>query len=624
LVPGAADGGPASKHGTHVASLIFGQPDTLITGVAPACSGIILPVFADGPQDSLVVCSQLDLARAIFQAVEHGAHVINISGGQLTPSGEPEPLLAKAVQACADNNVLIVAAAGNDGCECLHVPAAVDSVLTVGAMDERGEPLEISNWGQAYQTQGILAPGKNILGAVPSGKVAVKSGTSFSTPLVSGLAALLLSIQLKRGRKPNPYAVRAALLKSAVPCHSNGTVDCRRFLAGQVNAHGALCLILEGVKEMTDETLIEPSEIPNATKAQSAAVQTNVPDASSPLRVNLAVARAPDQPAVQASEATALDVSVGKAPVVPTNTQISSALTTLRSSPLAPKRITPSDCGCGGGTNCTCGAGKSATLVYALGKLNYDFGTEARRDTFTQAMPDNANPYDPAQMVDYLTANTFEAEALIWTLNLDATPIYAIMPAGPFASVSYERLREAFEGQLRRGVEIVSVPGVIAGAVTLLSGQVVPIIVPAVRGMFSWSTPALITSILGKRPQAKKDQELYDRRVGGLNNYLSRVYYDLRNLGITAGDRALNYSATNAFQLEQVMDSAARGDWELDTVNVKTSPVCRPDSDCYDVEISFFHPPNENVADRVYRFTVDVSDVMPVTIGDVRAWSKRH
>src|SRR6516164_7983240 len=171
---------------------------------------------------------------------------------------------------------------------------------------------------------------------------------------------------------------------------------------------------------MTDETLIEPSEIPNATKAQSAAVQTNVPDASSPLRVNLAVARAPDQPAVQASEATALDVSVGKAPVVPTNTQISSALTTLRSSPLAPKRITPSDCGCGGGTNCTCGAGKSATLVYALGKLNYDFGTEARRDTFTQAMPDNANPYDPAQMVDYLTANTFEAEALIWTLNLDA------------------------------------------------------------------------------------------------------------------------------------------------------------------------------------------------------------
>jgi cyanobactin maturation PatA/PatG family protease len=226
-------------------------------------------------------------------------------------------------------------------------------------------------------------------------------------------------------------------------------------------------------------------------------------------------------------------------------------------------------------------------------------------------------------MAEFLRINPFEAESLIWTLNLDATPIYAIVPNGPFAATAHERLRASLEGQLQRGVELVSMPGVIVGSVTLLSGQVVPAVVPAIRGMFSWATGPLIESVVGARPKAGAERTAYDRRVAGLNNFLNRVYYDLRNLGITAQERALNYSATNAFQVTQVMESASEGDLELDTINVRKSPVCRPDSDCYDIEIGFFDPRNTNRANKVYRFTVDVSDVMPVTIGEVRAWSKR-
>jgi hypothetical protein len=108
-----------------------------------------------------------------------------------------------------------------------------------------------------------------------------------------------------------------------------------------------------------------------------------------------------------------------------------------------------------------------------------------------------------------------------------------------------------------------------------------------------------------------------------LGNFLNRVYYDLRNLGITPEQRALNFAATNAFQASQVLESAANGTLELDVVSVHKSPVCRPDSDCYDIEIAFFDPTNVLVANRIYRFTVDVSDVMPVTIGAIRAWSRR-
>lgn len=214
LVQGEATAnGAMSLHGTHVASIIFGQPNSSVEGIAPNCQGIIIPVFPDSGRK----LSQLDLSRAIEQAVNAGAHIINISGGQLTDFGETESWLEKAVQLCNEKNVLIVAATGNDGCECLHVPASIPTVLAVGAMDEQGKPIDFSNWG----TQGILAPGKDILGAKPGGGTERFSGTSFATPIVSGVAALLLSLQVQRGEKPDPHQVRIALLETAIPCTTN-------------------------------------------------------------------------------------------------------------------------------------------------------------------------------------------------------------------------------------------------------------------------------------------------------------------------------------------------------------------------------------------------------------------
>ena len=172
LVPGTADLGLASRHGTHIASVIFGRHDGPVPGLAPLCRGVLLPIFESVGEQSIQLCSQLDLARAITQAVQHGAHVINISGGQFSPSGTAHPLLADVVRDCGRRGILIVAAAGNDGCACLHVPAALESVLAVGAMDTQGTPESSSNWGGLYEIQGILAPGVDILGAQPGGGTA--------------------------------------------------------------------------------------------------------------------------------------------------------------------------------------------------------------------------------------------------------------------------------------------------------------------------------------------------------------------------------------------------------------------------------------------------------------------
>jgi len=598
LVSGVADRGSASQHGTHVASVIFGQHDSPIRGISPNCRGLIIPVFSDGREGGLAPCSQIDLARAITQAVEQGANIINISGGQLAASAESDKLLANAVRLCQENNVLIVAAAGNDGCDCLHIPAALESVLAVGAMDIQGNPIGFSNWGKAYQSQGILALGENILGAIPGGGTATKTGTSFATPIVSGIVALLLSIQLKRGAKPDPHTIRDALLQSVLPCNQSRNLDNRRCLAGTLNIPGAYTLITKGEinpmsNEKSGEVMLQPSEADNAIE------QFQADEA-----INFALEQAIPQSlaiGVQAAEAR---------PSMPTAISMGASPMMVNPSSKTTAFVTPSECA-------SCSGGGSPQMVYALGELGYDFGSQARLDSLIQAIFPNNPPRGIPEdvLLNYLSENPYYAQSLIWTVELDATPIYAIVPSGPFAGVVYERLREFLTDQT---VERVSIPGYSAGGVRLMSGQVVPAIIPEVRGMYSWSVNALLDAVIEpSTPEA--DREALSNQI---REVLDRIYYDYRNLGVTPQERALNYAATNAFQISVAISQETLNDRVIEAIDVVKSPICRPDSDCYDVKLRFFDPENLQRSRTVKRFTIDVSDVIPVTIGRMRSWSE--
>lgn len=264
----------------------------------------------------------------------------------------------------------------------------------------------------------------------------------------------------------------------------------------------------------------------------------------------------------------------------------------------------------------------SAQLVYALGMLGFDFGTEARRDAFIQSMEgDRPNPNDPVQLLDHLEKNPEYSASIIWTLEIEATPVYAIRPVGSFSPRAYERLREFMKAQLDEGAERVSIPGILAGQAKLLSGQVVPVIIPELRGMFSWSTASLVDAVIGQESKAA-DSRLLSQRREGIHNFLQRVYYEVMNLGRASQERAMNFASTNAFMAAEVFEQAAGKDLMLDSIETERSPVCRPDSDCWDVKLTFFNPKERLTAARVvFRFTIDVSDVVPVTIGEVRHWS---
>ncbi len=241
-----------------------------------------------------------------------------------------------------------------------------------------------------------------------------------------------------------------------------------------------------------------------------------------------------------------------------------------------------------------------------------------------------ANPYDARQMVDYLGNNISEARSLIWTVNIELTPVYAIDPTGPFASETYHALQELLSGQIQAEdneeyVERVSIPGVLTNrSVKLFSGQVVPVVEPqSTRGLYGWKVNGLVNAALeAVRAEGGDAGEARIRQT--LDGFLNRIYYDLRNLGTTSQDRALNFAVTNAFQAAQTFSQSVAAGMELDSVTVEKSPFCRLDSDCWDIKLKFFDPENNRRAKKIYRFTIDVSDLVPVTMGEVRSWSSSY
>lgn len=133
------------------------------------------------------------VARSIRYAIRARADVINLSLG----SNTPDTIVRDAVREAIAAGIVVVAATGNDGCECMFYPANYPEVLAVGALNSSGNRASFSNYGANLD---ILAPGSNIYTTdwLPNNQTSAYgygSGTSLATPVVSGLLTRLLSHQ---------------------------------------------------------------------------------------------------------------------------------------------------------------------------------------------------------------------------------------------------------------------------------------------------------------------------------------------------------------------------------------------------------------------------------------------
>ena len=126
------------------------------------------------------------MAKAITYAVDHGARVINISFGGRTSSST----LQNAVNYAWQKNAIVIAAAGNDS-STVSYPAACLNAIAVSATLSDDSFASFSNYGSEIA---VSAPGKGIYTTMKGGGYGSWYGTSFSSPIVAGVAALVLSI----------------------------------------------------------------------------------------------------------------------------------------------------------------------------------------------------------------------------------------------------------------------------------------------------------------------------------------------------------------------------------------------------------------------------------------------
>jgi subtilisin family serine protease len=191
--------GSRAMHGTHVAGIVGAARDNGIgmDGVADNVRIMLVRAVPDGDEHDK------DVALAIRYAVDNGAKVINMSFGKIY--SPQKKWVDDAVRYAEKKNVLLVKSAGNDGRnidENDHFPSPIyldgtraRNVITVGASganETEGLVARFSNYG--VKNVDVFAPGVEIYSTVTGEeKYLPKSGTSMAAPVVTGVAALLMS-----------------------------------------------------------------------------------------------------------------------------------------------------------------------------------------------------------------------------------------------------------------------------------------------------------------------------------------------------------------------------------------------------------------------------------------------
>ncbi len=201
--------------------------------------------------------SAADVASGIRWAADNNIGIINMSLGSL----EDVRTIKEAIAYASSKGVFIVASAGNTGRNKRTYPAAYPNVFSVAATNENDEKANFSTYGDWVD---IAAPGVNILSTDKSGSYSSWDGTSFSAPIVAGIAALL---------------------KSKFPNYTNSQIEQRLCdTADKINKTGEFwkCGRINAYKALVGNDFATPS--PTATPQTT---PSPPPNPSNTLRVNI-------------------------------------------------------------------------------------------------------------------------------------------------------------------------------------------------------------------------------------------------------------------------------------------------------------------------------------------------
>jgi thermitase len=215
-------------HGTAVAGTLAAASNNGIGVAGVSWKTMIMPLLV---VDSTDYASYSNMATAIQYAADHGAQIINLSVGGSSPSSA----LQSAVNYAWSKGLTIFASAMNNSSSAPMYPAACTNVLAVSATDVGDVLASFSDYGNWIA---LSAPGNNILTTNQGGGYGYWYGTSFSSPIAAGVAALALAV--------NPSLNNSALtnLLEQNSDQVGGAGYSMSFGWGRVNAYRAVTAAL--------------------------------------------------------------------------------------------------------------------------------------------------------------------------------------------------------------------------------------------------------------------------------------------------------------------------------------------------------------------------------------------
>jgi hypothetical protein len=221
---------PGTLHGTHVAGIAAAATNNRIgvAGVAPKCK--IMAIKASSESGSIDIPMGYE---GIEWATLHGAHIINCSWGTSSFSFFGEEIVNDAIT----KGIVIVAGAGNDQTDIFDYPtypACYVGVIAVSATDTTDNISSYSNYGY---TVSVSAPGDQIESTDLNNSYSdTEWGTSFSSPVVAGVAALVKSLH----KNFTPQQIQEQIRVSSDPIYENNPGYQYKLGFGRVNAYKAL------------------------------------------------------------------------------------------------------------------------------------------------------------------------------------------------------------------------------------------------------------------------------------------------------------------------------------------------------------------------------------------------
>lgn len=540
-------------HGTAIAGVLCAERGFTAPAICPSCRFFFYPIFPQtrnghsGRTYDLSATTPSHLAQAIFDTVDAGARIINLSLAVLPVDLAVIPELNEACDYAAKKDVILVAAAGNQGRMGYQPLLSHSWIIPIVSCSSSGAVAPESNLSPAIARRGLRAPGVSIWSTAPNNSYTQISGTSVAAAIATGSLALLWS--------KNP-GMPAVSLKEAVM---------------QIGRSQRRSII---------PPLMDMSAADEKWSSIAARMEGNMSRGT--IQVNSDEFRRPET----------------SRPVV----RPMSYLETRGNHGQSSDRVISQNLPCPTcGPEATQNSGPPA-FIFAIGQVRMRFPSPSVEKEFAQSIATSttAGLTDQAVLYTALREQRYLANEVCWIFVVDSIETYILVPRDQYV---LEQIVDAMR-PAERGIDTDVVVGSLGPVAPpeMCNGLSLPMVL--VDRIWSFTKPELMGALTKPAKSKMTDDEFRQSS----DDVFDRIQQLADNVGATDEHRALNYLAVRYQQIYTQTSDMLERDFALSRVEVTPSRLSLSRKL---VNVIFTYTNRKTDVEEKYRVRVDVTEKYP-------------